>query len=144
MNGEPPQPKETNFWLWLGCGCALLAAIAVTIVLVIVFAVFAAIRSSEPYSDGVKRARADARVHEALGTPVEPGWFVGGSIHSENRSGDCDLTIRLKGSRQNGVLRVVGTRDDGRWTYTKMLVTPASGPAIDLLQRSSSTAPPGD
>lgn len=134
MNGEPPK-KGTNVWLWIGCGCGLLIALAVAMVLVIVTAVFGAIRSSDPYKAGVERAQGDARVQEALGRPVEPGWIVGGNIQTQNRSGDCDLTIPLKGSKQNGVLRVVGTKDDGRWTYTKMSVTPANGPAIDLLQR---------
>lgn len=144
MNGEQPQKKGTNVWLWVGCGCALFIAAVVAFVLFIVFVVFAAIRSADPYKDGVARARADARVQEALGRPVEAGWLVGGSIHTENRSGDCDVTIPLNGSKQNGVLRVVGTKDAGRWTYTKMEVTPASGPPIDLLQRSSNTTPPDD
>lgn len=134
MNGEQPQKKGTNVWLWAGCGCALLVGAAIAFVLFIVFVVFAAIRSADPYRDGVARAQADTRVQEALGTPVEPGWLVGGSIQTKNRSGDCDITVPLKGSKQSGVLRVIGTKDDGRWTYTTMQVTPASGPAIELLR----------
>jgi hypothetical protein len=143
MNGEQPK-KGTNPWLWVGCGCALLIAAVVTFVAVIVFGVFAAIRAADPYKDGVERARGDARVQQALGTPIEPGWLVGGSIQTKNRSGDCDITVPLNGSKQSATLRVVGTKDDGRWTYTKMLVTPAKGPPIDLLQGSPSTAPPAD
>jgi hypothetical protein len=143
MNGEP-QKKGTNPWLWVGCGCALLIAVVVAFVAFIVVVVFASIRASDPYKDGLERARSDARVQQALGTPIEPGWMVSGSIQTKNRSGDGDISFPLKGSKRSGTLRVVGTKDEGRWTYTKMLVTPASGPPIDLLAGSSSTAPPGD
>ncbi|HEX6083805.1 MAG TPA: cytochrome c oxidase assembly factor Coa1 family protein [Thermoanaerobaculia bacterium] len=140
MNGEQPQKKGTNVWLWVGCGCALLVAGAVSVVLFIVFVVFAAIRSADPYRDGIARAQADPRVREALGAPIEAGWMVSGSIQTENRSGDCDISIPLNGSKQSGVLRVVGTKDGGRWTYTKMLVTPSAGPAIDLLNAGRASA----
>ena len=137
MNGEqPPQQKKgVNPWLWVGCGCALVAALAVAFVVFIVVVVFASIRAADPYKDGLQRARADARVQEALGTPIEPGWMLSGSIQTKNRSGDCDISFGLKGPKQSAELRVVGTKDEGRWTYTKMLVTPASGPPIDLLER---------
>ncbi|HVE70434.1 MAG TPA: cytochrome c oxidase assembly factor Coa1 family protein [Thermoanaerobaculia bacterium] len=137
MNGEPlppPRKKSTSPWIWVGCGCLIIIAGVLAFVAFVVFVIFAAIRSAEPYKDGLERARADARVQQSLGAPVEPGWFISGSIQTENRSGDCDITIPLKGSKQKGSLRVVGTKDDGRWTYTKMLVTPATGPPIDLLE----------
>ena len=133
MTAEPLQPKKTSPWVWIGCGCGVLLLGLAAFVAFITFIVFAALRSAEPYKDGVARAQADPRVRAALGAPVEPGWLVSGSIHTENRSGDCDLSIALKGSKQNGRLRVIGTKDDGRWTYTRMTVRPDSGPPIDLL-----------
>ena len=133
MNGEVQQKKSTSPWLWVGCGCAGLIAAGIAFVAFIVFVVFASIRASDPYKDGLERARGDARVQEALGTPIEPGWFVSGSIKTETGGGDCDFSIPLNGSKRSASLRVVGTKDGGRWTYSKMLVTPASGPPIDLL-----------
>jgi len=132
MNGEPT--RSTRPWVWVGCGCGVLIAGAIAFVAFIVFVVFASFRSAAPYQDGLARARADARVQQALGTPIEAGWFLSGSIHTENRSGDCDISIPLNGTKQKGSLRVVGTRDEGRWTYTKMVVKPASGAPIDLLE----------
>lgn len=131
MNGEPK--KSTSPWVWVGCGCGLLIAGAAAFVAFIVFVVFASIRSAAPYQDGLQRAQNDPRVQEALGAPIEPGWFMSGSIRTENRSGTCDIVIPLKGTTQKGSLHVVGTKDDGRWSYTKMLVTPHAGPPIDLL-----------
>ena len=132
MNGEPK--KATSPWVWVGCGCGLLLAGAIAFVAFIVFVVFASMRSAAPYQDGLAKARADARVQQALGAPVEPGWFMSGSIRTENRTGQCDISVPLNGSKQKGSLRVVGTKDEGRWTYTKMVVTPAAGAPIDLLE----------
>ena len=140
---EPLKKKKTSPWVWVGCGCGAFLVAGIAFAAFIVFVVFAAIRSAEPYRDGVARAQADPRVIEALGAPVEPGWFVSGSINTHNRDGDCDISVPLKGAKQAGSLRVIGTKDDGRWTYTRMTVTPETGPPIDLLPaESTSTAPP--
>ena len=143
MNGEPQPKRGTSPWVWVGCGCLAIIGAGIAFVAFIVLFVFAAMRSSDPYKDGLQRARGDARVQEALGTPIEPGWFISGNIKTENNSGDCDVSVPLRGSKQKGTLRVVGTKDAGRWTYTKMVVTPANGPPIDLLEGSASTVPPG-
>jgi hypothetical protein len=144
MNGEPlPQKRKTSPWVWVGCGCGAIIIGGIAFIAFIVFVVFAAMRSSDPYKDGLERARGDARVQESLGAPIEPGWFISGNIKTQNNSGDCDVSIPLKGTKQRGSLRVVGTKDGGRWTYTKMLVTPASGPPIDLLEGSPNTGFPG-
>ncbi|HUR79429.1 MAG TPA: cytochrome c oxidase assembly factor Coa1 family protein [Thermoanaerobaculia bacterium] len=135
MNGDPlaPPKRGTSPWVWVGCGCGAVIVAGIAFVAFIVFVVFAAMRSADPYKDGLERARGDARVQQALGTPIEPGWFLSGNIKTENNSGDCDIVIPLHGPKQKGSVRVVGTKDGGHWTYTKMLVTPASGPPIDLL-----------
>ena len=127
--------KKTSPWVWVGIGCGVMVVGVVAFVAFIVFVVFASMRSAAPYKDGVTRATADARVVEALGAPVEPGWLMSGKINVEGRSGTCDIDIPLKGSKQNGSLHVVGTKEGGRWTYTRMIMTPDRGDPIDLLSR---------
>ena len=107
----------------------------VAFVAFIVFVVFASMRSAQPYKDGLAHAQSDPRVRQALGTPVEPGWFLSGSINTKNRSGDCDIDIPISGPKQSATLHVIGTKEEGRWSYSKMLVTPATGPPIDLLEQ---------
>src|SRR5687767_3382388 len=115
-------------WVAIGCGVLFFGAIAF-----VAFVFFASMRSAAPYQDGIARAKADPRVIQALGAPVEPGWFVSGNINTSGRSGEANLDIPLKGSKQNGSLHIVGTKEGGRWTYTRMLMTPDKGEPIDLL-----------
>jgi hypothetical protein len=129
---------KTSPWVWVGIGCGVLFVGAVAFVAFIVFVVFASMRSSTPYKDGLARAQADVRVIEVLGAPVEPGMFVSGNIHTSGPSGTVDIDIPLKGSKQNGSLHVVGTKEGGRWTYTRMIMTPDRGEPIDLLGESRS------
>jgi hypothetical protein len=134
--------NKNNPWVWIGIGCSLLIVGAVAFVAFIFFVVFASMRSSAPYKDAMARAQSDPRVHEALGKPVEPGLVVSGSINTENQSGSCDLNLPLKGSKQKGSIHVVGTKEGGRWSYSRMIMTPDRGDPIDLLAGSPSTAPP--
>jgi hypothetical protein len=65
---------------------------------------------------------------------------MSGSISTSGPSGNCDINIPLKGSKQNGSLHVVGMREGGRWSYSRMIMTPAKGDPIDLLESSSAVA----
>lgn len=134
--------KKTSPWVWVGIGCGVIVVGGVAFVAFLIFVVFASMRSAAPYKDGVARATADTRVIEALGAPVEPGWLMSGKINAEGRSGSCDIDIPLKGSKQNGSLHVVGTKEGGRWTYTRMIMTPDRGDPIDLLGEPPDIATP--
>jgi hypothetical protein len=136
MNGEPAlRPKKPiSPWVWVGCGCTLALVAVLAFAGTIAYVVFTAMHSSTPYKDAMARAGSDARVQESLGTPLEAGWFVSGTINKQNQGGNCDLSIPLIGPKQEGELRVTGTRNDGRWSYTSMTVTPDTGPPIDLLE----------
>jgi hypothetical protein len=126
--------KKTSPWVWIGCGCGAFAVAIVAFVAFIVFIVFASMRSATPYKDGLARAQADPRVLAVLGKPVEPRWFMSGKIHTTGASGFCNIDIPLKGSKQNGSVHVVGSKEGGRWSYDRMIMTPERGDPIDLLE----------
>jgi len=129
--------KKTSPLVWVGIGCGVLFVGGIAFFAFVFFIVFASMRSAAPYQDSVAYAKVDPRVIQALGAPVEPGLFISGSINTSGQSGSADIDIPLKGSKQNGSLHVVGTKEGGRWTYTRMIVTPDKGEPIDLLARSA-------
>ncbi|MEO8383210.1 MAG: cytochrome c oxidase assembly factor 1 family protein [Acidobacteriota bacterium] len=132
---------KTSPWVWVGIGCAVILAGMVAFVAFIVFVVFGSMRSSDPYKEALQRARNDPRVIAALGTPIEPGLFVSGSINTQNQSGTADLSIPISGPKQSASIHVVGTKEGGRWTYTRIVVTPKDGPVIDLLEGTVAVFP---
>jgi hypothetical protein len=138
---------KTSPWVWVGIGCGVAIAGFIAFVAFIIFVVFAAMRSADPYRDAVARAQTDPRVIEALGSPVKPGWFMSGSIKTQNDTGSADISVSVSGPKQSASVAVIGSKQGGRWTYTKMLVTPERGEPIDLLTSSAGstgTAPPGE
>lgn len=147
MSSQYPPPRKTNPWPWIGLGCAAVIASIVAFVAFVIFVVFGALRASEPYTASLQRAQRDPRAAAALGAPLKPGWFVSGNIDVKNREGTASLAIPLQGSKQRGTIHVEATKVRGRWTYQEMILTPYSGPEINLLTSSGgspSTAPPGE
>lgn len=85
-----------------------------------------------PYAESLSRARTDPRVIEDLGTPIKPGFMVGGSMKTGSVDGSADLNYSLSGPKGDGSMHVVATRNRGVWTYKTMVVHTAKRD-IDLL-----------
>lgn len=144
MSEYPQQPKKTNPWPWIALGCGVLFFGFLAFLGFIFTVVVGSMRSSEPYRESMERARRDDRVIAALGTPIEPGIFISGSINTQNNNGDADLSIPIHGPKGKARIHVVGTKESGRWSYSRMTVTPEQGEPIDLLRRELlDRAPPG-
>ena len=123
-----PSPPKAGWWsrnwkwfvpmslvtLLLLCGGGIFAAVSM---------VFGLLKSSEPYKEALVRANASAQVQNAMGTPVEPGFIVGGSINLNNDSGTAILDIPVTGPKGKGSIHVDGTKAAGTWTYSAMDVT---------------------
>lgn len=141
--------QQTNVAAWV-IGMVVVGVIGiVSFIVSLLLVIFGAMRSSEPYKEALKRAKADPRVIAALGSPIQPGLLVNGNLETKNDDGVADLDFTLKGPKGKADVNVAGTKTRGRWYYTRIIVTPPSGPEIDLLspdepspEGSTSTAPP--
>ncbi|MDH5507240.1 MAG: cytochrome c oxidase assembly factor 1 family protein [Anaerolineae bacterium] len=103
--------------------------------LAITYFVFWGMRSSSFYTQAVEMAQNDPQVMSALGNPVEPGWWVAGSISTQGLSGEANLSIPLSGPRGKGTLYADGRRITGVWQYYSLaVVVKSSGEIIDLLR----------
>jgi hypothetical protein len=140
-----PQPKKkTNPWPWIALGCGVLFFGLIAFVGFIFTVVGGSMRSSVPYREATDRAQRDDRVAAALGTPIETGYFTSGSISVNNDAGNVDLSIPIHGPKGKAKIHVVGTKEGGRWSYSRMMVTPQTGEPIDLLRAELlDKAPPG-
>jgi hypothetical protein len=128
----PPTKSGCLKWGLIGClAIILLGAIGIAAIVVIVFG---AIKSSDVYRGARATAQKDPRVIQALGSPVEPGWWIKGNVNVRDHSGEADIEFPISGPKGNGRVHAVATRESSGWRYSELVVTPANGPPIDLLK----------
>lgn len=131
---ERPAGKGRPWLKWVAAGCFGLLVLGALAAGALVFGVLAVVKRSDVYEEAVSRARTEPRVTAALGEPVEPGWFVMGSVEVSGPGGEASLSIPLEGPRGEGTLYVEATKRAGAWVYeTLQLAVEGSGERIDLL-----------
>jgi hypothetical protein len=112
----------------MGCGWIFVIPLGCLTVFVLFAAMFAlifvlamySVKSSEGYKDAIVHVKNAPIVEEALGKPVETGYFPQGSVEYENGRQTVNLSIPVSGPKGKGVLYVVGEKDGTSWTYSKM------------------------
>jgi hypothetical protein len=132
------QPSKQSWWgrnwKWVvpvGCLAPLLVC-GGSIALIFVF-VFGVIRSSEPYTEALARAKANPEVKAALGEPIEAGYWVNGSIDVSGPSGKAKIAIPISGPKKSAIVYVDGTKTAGKWEYSTFEVATDGGAnRIDL------------
>jgi hypothetical protein len=134
---QSPQPSSSwlgRNWKWavpLGCltGIALFIAILAGIVLL----VFGLIAKSDVYTYALAQARSSPAVAEALGEPIEPGWYLMGTINVSGASGNADIAIPISGPSGAGTLYASARKRAGAWNYDVLEVAlDAGGERINL------------
>ena len=121
-------------WKWVvpagivACGAAL--ACFVGLILLFAFGIF---KGSDVYTDAIAQARNSPAVVHELGEPIQPGWWVSGSINISGPSGTADFETSLRGPAGRGTLYVSAEKQAGRWHY-KVLEVAVEGKSdrIDL------------
>ncbi len=79
-------------------------------------------KSSPVYLQAMQAAREDPAVIEALGTPIESGWLITGSLSEQGLSGDADLIIPISGPRHSGTLYASARKGNGVWQFYTLAV----------------------
>jgi len=96
--------------------------------------VFSLIKSSDAYQLALQEAQAHPQAIEALGEPIEPGWWLTGSINVEGSSGNADFAIPLSGPKASGTLYIVANKEAGTWNFRTLDLDLGAGERIDLLE----------
>jgi hypothetical protein len=144
IGGAGPSVPPTQGWLkrnwkW-AVPVGLLGAFLLNrgLLLLLMAGALVAVRWSAVFELAMTRVRSNAVSMEALGTPINAGFVVSGSIGWNAPPGTADVTIPVSGPRGAGTLHVVGRESAGKWTLTTLqLALTGSGRRIDLV------APPG-
>ncbi len=139
--GDPTKVNRENkaaIGKGIGCGCGIIATILVgllALVLGIATIVMSVMRNSDAVTMTVDRARASQALTAEIGTPVEMGWFLGGTINIDNGKGTADVTVPVNGPKGGASIHTRATKEpDSGWVLHEATATvDASGTKIDLL-----------
>lgn len=151
MNAMPPPlpaaPRRgwwQRHWRWaVPLLCLFGAAAFAGFVALLMFAVIEGMRSSDTYATAMQRAREHPQVTAALGTPIEPGWYLSGRMSESGTSGQASLQIPISGPEGAADLYVEAEKTAGRWTYSTLMVdVDGRGEPIDLLAPADAATEP--
>ncbi len=110
-------------WGWvLGGGCLTLIVIFGLIVGGIIFKVADAVKESETYTYAYTKTLKNERVIEFLGEPIETDGIGNTSYNYINGSTTVDLTIPIKGSKNEGNIFVSAEKINDEWIYKSLFV----------------------
>jgi hypothetical protein len=88
----------------------------------ILFLITSSFKSSPVYVQAMQAAQSDPNVIETLGTPIQSGWFIMGSLEEQGLSGDANLTIPISGPRKSGTLYASARKGNGVWQFYTLAV----------------------
>ena len=118
-----------------GCISAIVGVLVIGgFVFGILYLVMSSFKSSPVYLEAMKAAQADSRVTEAMGTPLQSGWLVTGSIEQQGISGDANLVIPISGPRGSGTLYAAAREGNGVWRFYTLALQVNGQPEVIPLQ----------
>ncbi len=95
------------------------------------------LKSTDVYNISLEHVRASERVQEAVGTPIETGYFVSGSWESNGAEGKAALNYSIAGPKDDGEVYVYATKHNGKWKIDELtVVIPRTGEEIVLVSTS--------
>lgn len=142
MSAMPPPLPVTQrkgwwsrHWKWaVPLLSAFVLALFAALILLIMSAVFGMMKSSDAYKHALQEAKTNPAVVQALGEPIEEGWFAMGNISVNGPSGKAELQIPISGPKGEGNIYLEATKSAGQWNYSTLLVrVEGSDRPIDLL-----------
>ena len=99
--------------------------------------IFGMMKSSQVYEQALAMAKTHPAVLETIGSPVEAGMFMTGSINTSGPSGEADIAIPISGPDGKATVYVQATKSEGQWIFSVLSVrVKKSGKRIDLLEQS--------
>ena len=126
-----PEKRRSH---WFQVGFATVASVAVFVVLLLVF-IEREIRSSAVYHVSLTEASASQAVTNAIGNPIQGGWFNSGQVvQSSDGRGRAKLMIPISGPKGKGKLRIDAIRSSGSWSFLVLqFIDDRRGATADLL-----------
>ena len=141
-SAQPAAVPPKSHWLrWVLLGCAGFTVLIVLFVGGITFFVFSTLRNSEVVRTALDRVARHPAVTRAIGSPIQVGWLVSGSINVSGPGGTAELSIPISGPAGKGTLYVVARKSAGQWTFQTLDVEPEGGTRIHVVRSAEGAQP---
>jgi Cytochrome oxidase complex assembly protein 1 len=133
-------PQKTSWlgrnWKWLVPSILVIGLLIVIGLFTLMFyGISSMMKSSDAYKVAVERAQNDSNVIQAIGEPIEEGFFAAGNINTAGSSGTADMAIPLSGPKGDATVYLVAEKTAGQWQYSDLIVEiESSKDRIDLLK----------
>jgi hypothetical protein len=106
-SGVAPRKKSSALAGIVGClGGLVFVALIVGGIGVFVWGIMQFMKSSDAYQQAMERAETHPGVIAVLGEPIEPAWYLTGSVNEGSGTGEAKLEIPLSGPIGDGTLYV--------------------------------------
>lgn len=129
-------------WLWvLPTGCLSVILLFVACIALAIYFLFGAIQKSEPAQEALRRAQASQAVIDALGMPIEPGWYINGSTKTSGKTGFAELSMPISGPKGKGSLVLKASKNGPYWEFSRLYVELPDQRRYDLLSGEMRPAP---
>lgn len=121
--GEWIEPSGLSNRGKVGIGMLVTMSLFLLFVVPLFFGIDAMMRRSDAYKLTMNTAQASPCVASALGSPLEPGWMMEGSISESPAEGSAELSIPVRGPKGKGRLDVEAKKQRGNWRIDSLVFT---------------------
>ncbi len=80
------------------------------------------LKSSGAYQMALETAKNHPTAQQLLGTPIQDGLFIMGSVSESGSTGSADLQIPVNGPEQSGTLYVSAVKEEDTWRLTSLVL----------------------
>lgn len=119
---------------WATAGVAVFVVAALLVPAGLFVGLMALFKDSDAYRKAIEVVAASPDAREYLGTPIETGFWVTGSVEADGDGGHADLEIPVTGPNGSGTVYLVADRSGALWHIRVLsLEIDDTGRRIDLL-----------
>ena len=122
-SSQPPRGWWSRNWKWfVPTGCFSLVLIFVACIFAFVTLIMGSFKDTDVYRQAMAKASSNPEVVAQLGSPIKAGTFLSGSVTTEDRSCEANMTIPISGPKGKGTIYLQARKFSGEWTFQRLLV----------------------
>jgi len=140
---QRPKGWVARNWKWaLPGGCLLLVLLSIGGCAGFAALLMGGMKSCDAYKLALAEAKRSPEVAAAIGSPVEDGWWLTGSINVSGSAGHADIQFPISGPKGKATVHCQADKFAGSWQILRLTVVVAgTGEKIELIAPEAEGSP---